>query len=53
MRSSDEAIIVMAFNFDGVTFEQAGFYSFVLSVDGTELGRIGFKVLVAGQAGLG
>ena len=53
MRSGDEAIIVLALNFDGLKFEHAGFYSFVLSVDGTELGRIGFKVLVAGQAGLG
>jgi hypothetical protein len=50
MRSGDEAILVMALNFDGLKFDRPGGYSFVLSVDGTELGRIGFKVLVAGQA---
>jgi hypothetical protein len=48
MRSGDEAIVVMALNFDGLKFERAGVHSFVLSLDGTELGRIGFKVIVAG-----
>jgi hypothetical protein len=48
MRSGDEAVIVMAFNFDGLKLEQPGIHSFVLNVDGTEMGRIGFKVLVAG-----
>lgn len=48
MRSGDEAIIVMAFNFDGLKLEHPGIHAFVLSVDGTELGRIGFKVLIAG-----
>jgi hypothetical protein len=52
MRSGDEAIIVMALNFDALKFERAGVHSFVLSVDGTELGRIGFKVLVAGRSAL-
>lgn len=49
MRSGDEAVIVLALTFDGLEFEQAGIHSFVLSVDGSELGRIGFKVLVAGR----
>jgi hypothetical protein len=48
MRAGDEALVVMAFNFDGLKFERAGLHEFVLNVDGTELGRIGFKVLVAG-----
>jgi hypothetical protein len=52
MRSGDETIIVLALNFDGLTFDRAGVHSFVLSVDGTELGRIGFKVLVAGRSAL-
>ena len=33
-------------------FETPGVHEFSLSLDGTELGRIGFKVLVAGQATL-
>jgi hypothetical protein len=49
MRSGDEVILVMALNFDGIKFERPGNHSFVLTVDGTEVGRIGFKVLVAGQ----
>jgi hypothetical protein len=52
MRSGDEAVIVMAFNFDGLKLERAGLHSFVLSVDGSPLGRIGFKVLVAGRSAL-
>jgi hypothetical protein len=50
MRAGDEALIVIAFNFDGLKFESPGVHDFVLNVDGTELGRIGFKVLIAGQA---
>jgi hypothetical protein len=50
MRSGDDAVIVMAFNFDGLKLERPGLQSFVLSVDGSELGRVGFKVLVAGQS---
>jgi hypothetical protein len=50
MRAGDEVLIVITFNFDGLKFENPGVHEFVLSVDGAELGRIGFKVLVAGQA---
>ena len=53
MRSGDEALLVMAFNFDGLKLERAGLHTFVLSVDGTELGRIGFKVLIAGRPSQG
>jgi hypothetical protein len=49
MRSGDETVIVLAFNFDGLRFERAGVHSFILSMDGTPLGDIGFKVLVAGR----
>jgi hypothetical protein len=52
MRSGDETVIVMAFNFDGLKLERAGLHAFVLSVDGSPLGRIGFKVLVAGRSAL-
>jgi hypothetical protein len=47
MRSGDEAVIVIAFNFNGLEVQSAGVHDFVLEVDGTELGRIGFKVLVS------
>jgi hypothetical protein len=47
MRSGDEAVVVMAFNFNGLEVDSAGVHEFVLAVDGTELGRIGFKVLVS------
>jgi hypothetical protein len=52
MRVGDEVLIVITFNFDGVKFETPGVHEFVLKLDGAELGRIGFKVLVAGQATL-
>jgi len=52
MRSGDEAVIVFAFNFNGLRLEAAGIHEFVLEVDGTELGRIGFKVIVAEPATL-
>jgi hypothetical protein len=47
MRSGDESVIVFAFNFDRMVFHHAGAHEFVLEVDGTELERIGFKVLIA------
>jgi hypothetical protein len=47
MRSGDEAVVVMAFNFNSLQVDSAGIQEFVLAVDGTELGRIGFKVLVS------
>jgi hypothetical protein len=50
MRAGDEALIVITFNFDGLKFESPGVHEFVLNADGSELGRIGFKVLVAGRA---
>jgi hypothetical protein len=50
MRAGDEALIVITFNFDGLTFESPGVHEFMLNMDGTELGRIGFKVLGAGRS---
>jgi hypothetical protein len=50
MRSGDEAAVVIAFNFNGLQLHSAGVHEFVLEVDGTELGRIGFKVVVAEPA---
>ena len=50
MRSGDEAVIVFAFNFNGLRLEAAGTHEFVLEVDGTQLGRIGFNVIVAEPA---
>jgi hypothetical protein len=47
MRSGDEAAIVIAFNFNGFQIDRPGIHEFVMHVDGTELGRIGFKVLLA------
>jgi hypothetical protein len=47
MRSGDEAAIVIAFNFNGFKIDRPGIHEFVMQVDGTELGRIGFKVLLA------
>ena len=57
MRAGDQAVIVFAFNFNGFELQAAQTQEFVLDVDGTELGRLGFKVVVAepatstGQAG--
>jgi hypothetical protein len=47
MRSGDEAVVVIAFNFNSLQLNTAGTHEFVLEVDGTELGRIGFKVMVS------
>lgn len=50
MRSGDEAVIVFAFNFNGLRLQGPGTHELVLEVDGTELGRLGFKVVVAEPA---
>ena len=50
MRAGDEAVVVIAFNFNGLQLSSAGVHEFVMEVDGTELGRIGFKVVVAEPA---
>jgi len=44
MRPGDDSIVVLAFNFNNLTFTKAGWYSFVLSIDGTDLGHARFKV---------
>jgi hypothetical protein len=46
MRVGDETIVVMAFNFNGLQLPAPGTYDFVLEVDGTELGRASFKVIL-------
>lgn len=40
----DEASATFALNFDGLVFERPGSYTFVLSVDGRERERVGFRV---------
>jgi hypothetical protein len=47
MRPGDETIMVVAFNFNGLAIESEGAYAFVLSVDGTEMGRFGFRAVHA------
>lgn len=53
MRSGDETVAVLAVNFDGLKLGRPGLHSFTLSIDGTELTRVGFKVVVAGQRAQG
>jgi hypothetical protein len=42
--TGDEASATFALNFDGLVFEEAGTYTFVLAVDGQERKRVGFRV---------
>lgn len=44
MRPGDDSLVVFAFNFNNLVFAKAGWYSFVVSVDGTDLGHARFKV---------
>lgn len=50
LRPGDDQVIAMTFNFNGLSFESEGDYTFVLAVDGTELERIGFKLVVMQSA---
>jgi hypothetical protein len=45
MRPGDNANLVMVFNIDGLIVEKPGRYEWVFKVDGTDLGRTGFKVV--------
>lgn len=46
LEPGDATTIVLAFNLVNVTFHKPGPHTFVISVDGTELGRARFKVLL-------
>jgi hypothetical protein len=45
MRPGDNSNLVLVFNIDGLIVEKPGRYEWVFMVDGTDLGRIGFKVV--------
>lgn len=45
MRADDETQMLMALNLNGLTIPAEGAYSFVLEIDGSELGRARFKVV--------
>jgi hypothetical protein len=46
----DEQVVAIAVNIDGLVFERAGSYSFVIAVDGQEAKRLRFRVnLLAGS----
>ena len=45
MRPGDSANLVIVFNINGLIVEKPGRYEWVFRVDGTDLGRIGFKVV--------
>ncbi|HVA89518.1 MAG TPA: hypothetical protein VNL71_06720 [Chloroflexota bacterium] len=49
MRQGSAQNLVFCFNFNNLTLPNAGVYQFVLYVDGTELGRAGFELVVAPQ----
>jgi hypothetical protein len=40
----DEQVVPMAINIDGLIFERAGSYSFVIEVDGQEVKRLRFRI---------
>lgn len=45
MRPGDNSNLVLVFNIDGLVVEKPGRYEWVFTVDGTDLGRIGFNVV--------
>jgi hypothetical protein len=45
LRTGDEQLVVMVFNFNGLQFGQPGMYEFHLLVDDAEMGRLGFAVV--------
>lgn len=47
----EEQLLPFAINLDGLSFEQAGAYRFVLDVDGSEVKRLPFRVNQATQFG--
>jgi hypothetical protein len=49
VEAGDEQILALGVNLDGVRFERAGVYTFVVSVDGKELKRLRFKVNLVAQ----
>ncbi len=44
MRPGDDSMVVLVFNVNNLQFDRTGWYSFVMSIDGAELGRSRFKV---------
>ncbi len=46
--AGDEQIVVMALNFDGVVFQKADAYNFVVEIDGEERKRLPIRVTVSG-----
>ncbi|HTN81093.1 MAG TPA: hypothetical protein VMK16_15560 [Acidimicrobiales bacterium] len=44
----DEQIVVIALNFDGLVFEKADAYNFVIEINGVELKRLPIRVARAG-----
>lgn len=51
IQAGDEQLIALAINVDGLQFERADRYEFVLELDGTEVKHLGFRVLQIPQVG--
>jgi hypothetical protein len=50
LRHGDEQLLPMALNIDGLVFERVGAYRFVISIDGTPIKALGFRVAQLSQA---
>lgn len=44
MRAGDDSVVVLVFNVANTQFERAGWYSFVMKIDGGDVGRARFKL---------
>jgi len=49
LHSGDTQVVPFAVNIDGQAFEAPGAYAFVISIDGTEMERIPFRIVSAVQ----
>lgn len=51
LKPGDEQIVPIALNINGLPFEAAGSYSFVIEIDGSEVKRLTFRLVQVPQAG--
>lgn len=49
IQAGDEQLVVLAINMDGLTFERADRYEFVIEIDGSEEKHLGFRVIQVPQ----
>lgn len=51
VQPGDEQLVVLAINLDGLIFERADRYEFVIEIDGSPVKHLGFRILQVQQVG--